>query len=134
MNYSQKQLETAVQVAQMYYYQNLPMKTIAVELGVSHSTISRLLSWAREQGLIEIRINDLRSTADSLREAIKLHYSLREVQVVSVPEIAGQQVWQERVAQVAAAYLNQCMDSNLVLAVAWGGRSISWPPILDRNP
>jgi len=121
MSYSQKQMETAVQVAQMYYYQNLPMKTIAAELGVSHSTISRLLSWAREQGLIEIRINDLRSRADSLQEALKLHYALREVQVVSVPEIAGQQVWQERVAQVAANYLNQCMESNMILGVAWGG-------------
>jgi DNA-binding transcriptional regulator LsrR (DeoR family) len=41
--------------------------------------------------------------------------------VVAVPEISGQQVWQKQVAQVAAAYLTQYMESKMVLGVAWGG-------------
>jgi len=121
MDNKQKQLENALQAAQMYYYQNLPMKTIAAELRVSHSTISRLLTWARNQGLIEIRINDIRGRADSLEESIKLHFKIQDVQIVPVPEIAGEQAWQERVAKVAANYLNQCVESGIVLGVAWGG-------------
>ncbi len=121
MEHKQKQLENALHAAQMYYYQNLPMKKIAAELQVSHSTVSRLLNWARNQGLIEIRINDIRSRADSLEEAIKLHFGIREVQVVPVPEVAGEQAWQERVARVTANYLNQCMESGMTLGVAWGG-------------
>jgi deoxyribonucleoside regulator len=121
MSSAQKQWKTAVRAAQMYYYQNVPMKTIAAEMGVSHSTISRLLAWAREQGVVEIRIHDLRSRADSLQEAIKLHFALRSAYVVAVPEISGQQVWQEQVAQVAAAYLSQYMESKMLLGVAWGG-------------
>lgn len=121
MEQRQKQLENALQAAQMYYYQNLPMKKIAAELEVSHSTVSRLLSWARDQGLIEIRINDIRGRADSLEEAIKLHYKIPRVQIVPVPEIAGEQAWQERVAKVAANYLNQFIESGMILGVAWGG-------------
>lgn len=121
MDPKQKQLENALHAAQMYYYQNLPMKKIAAELQVSHSTVSRLLSWARNQGLIEIRINDIRGRADSLEESIKLHYKLQDVQIVPVPEIAGEQAWQQRVAKVTASYLNQCVESGMILGVAWGG-------------
>lgn len=121
MDPKQQQLENALHAAQMYYYQNLPMKKIAAELQVSHSTISRLLSWARDQGLIEIRINDIRGRADSMEESIKLHFKIQSVQIVPVPEIAGEQAWQERVAKVAANYLNQCMESGMILGVAWGG-------------
>ena len=121
MEVKPKQLENAINAAQMYYYQNLPMKKIAAELHVSYSTVSRLLSWARDQGLIEIRINDVRGRAKSIEESIKFHYKLHNVQIVPVPEIAGEKVWQERVAKAGASYLNQCMESRMILGVAWGG-------------
>ena len=117
----QRQLEHALQAARMYYYQDLPMKKIAVELGVSHSTVSRLLAWARSEGLIEIRINDMRGRASSLEEALRLRFGLREARVVPVPEVAGDQAWQERVARFAANYLQQCLESGMVLGISWGG-------------
>lgn len=113
-----QQIENALQAAQMYYFQNLPMKRIAAELQVSHSTISRLLSWARSEGLIEIRINDVRHRSSPLEELLKLHFKLKAVKVVPVAEIAGENVWQDRVARVAANYLNQFMGPNIVLGVA----------------
>ncbi len=118
MDHDQQQLENALQAAQMYYYQNLPMKRIAAELQVSHSTISRLLTWARNEGLIEIRINDVRRRASPLEEVIKLHFKLKEVKVVPVAEIAGESVWQDRVARVAANYLSQIMEPYTVLGVS----------------
>ncbi|GJM40828.1 MAG: transcriptional regulator [Ardenticatenaceae bacterium] len=121
MDTKQNQIENALHAAQMYYYQNLPMKKIAAELQVSHSTVSRLLSWARNHGLIEIRINDIRGRADTLEESIKLHFKIPHAQIVPVPEIAGEQAWQDRVARVAASYLNQVIESGMILGVAWGG-------------
>ena len=124
MEGSAKQAANALQAAQMYYYQNLPMKKIAAELGVSASTVSRLLMWARERGMVEVRINDLHGRASSLEEMIRLSYKIRSVTVVPVPEVVGQDAWQDRVARVAANYLNQVMKSNMVLGVAWGAWSI----------
>ncbi len=120
MEFEQRQLGKAVQAAQMYYYQNLPMKQIASELNVSHSTISRLLEWARQQGLVEIRINDPRGRSSPLVQLIKLHFKLKNVQIVPVSEMAGESVWHDRVTRVAASYLNRFMESDLVLGVAWG--------------
>ncbi|MEM7115889.1 MAG: sugar-binding domain-containing protein [Chloroflexota bacterium] len=120
MENNHRQAENALQAAQMYYYQNLPMKKIAAELQVSPSTISRLLTWAREHGLVEIRINDLHGRASSLEERIKLHYRIQDVTVVPVSEMAGQEVWQDRVVRVAANYLNRVMKSDMILGLAWG--------------
>ena len=113
-----QQIENALQAAQMYYFQNLPMKRIAAELQVSHSTISRLLSWARNEGLIEIRINDARHRSSPLEELLKLRFKLKAVKVVPVAEVAGENVWRDRVARVAASYLNQFMGPDIVLGVA----------------
>lgn len=121
MDSRQRQLQVALQAARMYYYQDLPMKKIAGELGVSHSTVSRLLAWARAEGLIEIRINDVRGRAGTLEETLRLRFGLRATQVVPVPEVAGPQAWQERVARSAANYLQQIMESGLVLGISWGG-------------
>lgn len=120
MEGDQKQLTKAIQAAQMYYYQNLPMKKIAAELDVSHSTISRLLTWAKNQGLVEIRINDPRGRSSPLAELIKKLFKLRAVRIVPVAEVAGEAVWRDRVAREAATYLNKVVSSNIVLGVAWG--------------
>ncbi|MFK7801514.1 MAG: sugar-binding transcriptional regulator [Anaerolineae bacterium] len=118
MEYDPDQLDSALKAAQMYYYQNLPMKRIAAELQVSHSTISRLLAWARNEGLIEIRINDVRRRSSPLEELIKLQYQLKAVKVVPVAEVAGEDIWQDRVARITANYLNQFMEPDIVLGVA----------------
>ena len=39
-----EKIESAVNVARMYYYQNMKTDAIAKEMGVSRSTVSRLLT------------------------------------------------------------------------------------------
>ncbi|WP_407562272.1 MarR family transcriptional regulator [Streptomyces sp. 184] len=46
-------VETALRVAQQYYLQRATMGAIAKELGTSRSTVSRLLGYARDTGLVE---------------------------------------------------------------------------------
>ena len=54
MKYDQNQekIEKAVIVARLYYYQNMTTDAIAKELIVSRSTVSRLLSFAKDEGLV----------------------------------------------------------------------------------
>ncbi|MEZ4607345.1 MAG: sigma factor-like helix-turn-helix DNA-binding protein [Deinococcales bacterium] len=49
-------LSYSLKVARMYYYQELSTQEIADSLGLSRSKVSRLLSYAKSQGLVEIRI------------------------------------------------------------------------------
>jgi deoxyribonucleoside regulator len=110
----------AITVARLYYYQSMTTTDIARELKFSRSKVSRLLSFARDNGLVEIHIHDPREHPKQFESLLKERFKLSRVQVVSVPEMVGEQEWLQRVASHAAAYLNSVVGSNMVVGLAWG--------------
>jgi DNA-binding transcriptional regulator LsrR (DeoR family) len=110
----------ALKVARMYYYQNMTSEAIAYELKVSRSTVSRLLSYAREQGLVNIQIVDPNEHPQQLEKKIVDSFNIQRAHVVPVPDIAGEDEWLARVVQYAANYLNSLFDSNMIMGIAWG--------------
>ncbi len=119
MEDQEKSIE-ALKVARLYYYQNMTTDAIALELNVSRSTVSRLLSYAKAKGLISISIIDPNEHPQSLEKKIVDHFKLKKVHVVPVPGVAGEAEWLSRVVQYAANYLNSLFDSNMVMGIAWG--------------
>lgn len=117
---AEPKITSAIKAAKMYYYQNLTTAVIAKEMNVSRSTISRLLSYARYSGLIDIRIIEPSEQPDKLSKSIEERYGIEKVHVVPVPEIAGEAEWLERVAQYTANYLNTIFKSEMILGIAWG--------------
>ncbi len=117
---TESKVTNAVRAARLYYYQNLTTNMIAKEMNVSRSTVSRLLSFARDTGLIDIRIIEPSEQPDKLSKSITDRFGIRNTHVVPVPEIAGEAQWLERVAQYTANYLNTLFESNMTLGIAWG--------------
>lgn len=115
-----EKVKDAVKAARMYYYQNMPTKAIAEEMQVSRSTVSRLLSFAKNEGLVNIQIYDPSDEPQLLEQQIFEKYHLAQVHVVPVPEIAGEAEWLNRTAQFAAKHLNALFGSNMILGLAWG--------------
>jgi DNA-binding transcriptional regulator LsrR (DeoR family) len=116
----EEKIFNAIRAARMYYYQNLTTAVIAREMNVSRSTVSRLLSYARATGLVDIRIVEPTEMPDKLAKSLVEIYGIENVHVVPVPEIASEAEWLERVALYTANYLNTIFDSNMVLGIAWG--------------
>ena len=52
-----QELELLLKVAQLYYEQGLTQNEIAKKLFISRSNISRLLTQAREAGIVEIKVH-----------------------------------------------------------------------------
>lgn len=110
----------SIRVARLYYYEHLTTAQIADELGTSRSTVSRLLTRARERGLVEIRIHDPAQHPQGIESRLRERFGLRVSRVVSVPETADEHDWLERVAAFAAGYLNTVIDTDAVVGIAWG--------------
>lgn len=110
----------AVKVARLYYYQGLTTNVIADELGLSRPKVSRLLTFARQSGLVEIRINDPVEGAQALEKAIQQRFGVAKVRVVPVPQEADESEWLQRVAQYTAGHLNSIIRSKMILGIAWG--------------
>jgi deoxyribonucleoside regulator len=116
----QEKKQDAVRAARMYYYQNMKTKSIANEMNVSRSTVSRMLSYAKAEGLVNIQIVDPTEEPQRMEKRILERFKLKRVHVVPAPEIAGESEWLQRAAQYAAKYLNSLFESGMVLGIAWG--------------
>ena len=116
----QEKINTAVKVARMYYYQNMKTTAIAKEMNFSRSTVSRLLSFAKNEGLVNIQVLDPSEEPQHMEKMILDKFNLQKVHVVPVPEIVGEAERLDRTAQFAAKHLNTLFDSRMILGIAWG--------------
>ncbi|MHB1171258.1 MAG: sugar-binding transcriptional regulator [Lacisediminihabitans sp.] len=112
-------MRDALTAAHLYYMQDLTMDAIAHELHTSRSSISRLLSHAREAGLVDIQIRSPLDRASSLQGEIQARFDVA-AHIVPVPDHTSDVDRLERVALSAARILDQFFDSNMTLGVAWG--------------
>lgn len=109
----------ALRAAQMYYLQDLTMDAIARELRTSRSTVSRLLSSARETGLVQIEIRNPLDTGPELEGLIRQRHNV-DVHVVPVLGTLNEAETLDRVALQAARTIGPLVESNAIIGVAWG--------------
>jgi DNA-binding transcriptional regulator LsrR (DeoR family) len=109
----------ALTAARLYYQQDLTMDAIAHELGVSRSSVSRLLSSARDTGLVEIRVRSPQDMPSRLERELRRRYGV-VVHVVPMPDDTSDVDRRERVALYTARIIGQYMDSNMAMGIAWG--------------
>lgn len=115
---SHEQLLT--RVATMYYLQDATMHAIAEELGVSRSTISRMLKEARETGLVRISVHAEPGTDHrGLAARLSRSYGVR-AHVVPVRRSISDHRRLSQVARSAAALLAEAVQPDWTLGVAWG--------------
>ena len=96
--------EQAHEAASMYYLQGQTMETIARHLGVSRSSVSRLLTYARNSGLVRISVAATPGNRGSLSGQINEIFGIR-TSVVPVHDIHTEVNRLHNVARVAAERL-----------------------------
>ena len=74
----------AVTAARMYYGAGLSTQEIADHLKVSRSTVSRLLAYARESGVVEVRLHETTDHVSSLTADLLARYPRVRFQVIGV--------------------------------------------------
>jgi len=109
----------ALRAAQLYYLQDLTMEAIARELNTSRSSVSRLISYAREHGLVEIRVIAAMDNLSVMQHDLRERFGV-SAHIVPVPDATSDIDRLERVAITAARILTPFFDSNMTLGVAWG--------------
>lgn len=115
-----EKIAEAIRVARMYYTHNMTTESIARELNLSRSTVSRLLSFARSEGLVSIHITDPNEHPQLLEKKIVDEFKIKRAHIVPVSDRLSEVEWLERVAQYTANYLNTVITSNMILGIAWG--------------
>ena len=118
MSFSENDL--MVETARLYYYEGLTQDRIGEVLGISRQKVWRLLSRAREEGIVQVRIVNPRIPSPlKLAEVLQERFALREAVVVPVFS-EEETVVRKRVGQAAASYLFSHLEPHATLGVSYG--------------
>ncbi|PJM73492.1 RNA polymerase subunit sigma-70 [Bifidobacterium primatium] len=119
MNTQAKKTRDALKVAKLYYQQDYSQNDIAKAMHISRPTVSRLLQYARQTGLVRIDIADPLGEAPDLADALEQRYGLKKVIVVPMTNIAPKDRL-DTVGQAAADYIESIVRSDDVIGLGWG--------------
>ena len=117
-------------VARRYYLEDQRQSDIARELGVSRPMVSRMLSEARELGVVEIVIHEPGTQAARLLEQLERSHAIRGG--ILVEEGTDDDATNQLLSQGAVDLLRQIGTRRL--GVGWGyliGQLVTW---LEENP
>src|SRR5690554_3906204 len=81
-NQEQKRLSLMVQIATLYYEDNLTQAEIAKQLGLTRLRVNKLLQAARAEGVVNIEIRDIVTISVELATKLERKFSLQKVVVV----------------------------------------------------
>ncbi len=106
-------------VAEMYYLEEKNQAEIAKAIGVTRSMISRMLTEARESGIVEIRIQRPLQSDPELESALKEHFRLKDVFVVITSHRSGERLTRT-LGSAGAEMLKRYLAAEKILGLAWG--------------
>jgi len=105
--------------AHLRHIQNLTMDAIASELTISRSSVRRFIAFARDSGLVEIRLHSPIDQLTQLQHQLPDRFGLT-AHIVRTGNAVTEIYRLDRVAMSAARILTDFIDSTMIPGVAWG--------------
>lgn len=118
MEIKHEKAERLVQIAKMYYEENLTQSEIAKKLDVSRALICRLLNEARKYGIVTIQIHSPEEDSSLLKNQLKNCFKIDDVFIVKPP--LGQNITDEKIAEDFSDILLRFLPSCKNVGFSWG--------------
>jgi DNA-binding transcriptional regulator LsrR (DeoR family) len=106
-----------VKAARLYYEEGRSQNEIATTLQISRSSVSRMLTAARERGIVRIQINDPAGRDLDLESELTERFGLRDCRVA---EVHGADRPLGRVGDLGARWLLGRIKAGQQIGVSWG--------------
>ena len=116
--YPASRLRLMTKVARMYYEQDMRQPTIAAQLSISQSRVSRLLKQAGELGLVRISVVSPPGVHADLEEELQRRYGLREAVIADIEPGPGEQSLLSAIGAAAAVYLETTLTGGETIGIS----------------
>ena len=116
-------------IARLYYLEDLNQQEIADRLDISRTKVSRSLTKAKKEKIVEIKINSQRQDFEELEAALEKKFSLRECIIVPSSEDIHE-TYRELASSLAGIFERILKDGDL-LGVGWGNTLRSVAGLID---
>lgn len=120
MGKDQKDQEFMSIIAYLYYYADMNQSDIADRLFLSRSTVSRLIKKARQNGVVELKINEPWERDLPVEDELKTQFSIDGVRVIRIPEGADGETVLNLLSQMTAYYISCNVQKHSVVGISWG--------------
>ena len=126
-----RERDLLVRAARLYFEEGKSQNEVAMELATSRSNVSRMLAAAREQGIVEIRINDPAGRDIRLETSLKQTFDLAEAVVAGVGRYERAV---DRVGDMGARWLTEQLRDGITIALSWGAtiQKLVWSVHVDH--
>lgn len=108
-----------MQVARLYYEHNLTQQQIAGRLNITRQKVSRLLIQGRDDGIVNIVINDPTPSEPDLEEAMVETFHLKKV-VLTEGVGLDKEGLRHSIGVAASDYLQKIVKDDDCVGVGWG--------------
>jgi DNA-binding transcriptional regulator LsrR (DeoR family) len=120
-------------IAWLYYVEGLTQDEVANKVGMNRSRVLRILSAARLDGTVQIRVTTRLSRCVELERALEERWGLNQAIVVPAPQDENQ--LRHIIGAEVGAYISQAIAANMTIGLGWGKTlSAAVPAIVPRNP
>ena len=130
---SQEDRARHAEAAQRYWADSQKVETIGREMGISRSTVSRMLARARQERIIEFIVHRDEDSAGALRQDVQLRYGV-QASVPPVEDGASQAMRRLAVGDDAASWLLALVRPGCAITVSWGRTVEAMSARLRRRP
>lgn len=117
--HSRDEVRMMYAAAQLCYQKEMTQEEVGKLLGVSRPKISRLLSQARENGIVEVVVHNPFSRNAEVQSALIEAFGLRDA-IVAPYILDRQEVIVPRIAAEAARYINEKLPDGAILGMGRG--------------
>jgi DNA-binding transcriptional regulator LsrR (DeoR family) len=104
----------------MYYVQDLTQAEISRQIDLTRSAVSRMLTEARNKGIVEITVRRPLRFDAALEAALKERFSLQAAHVLAGQRDVAYDKLRRQLALAAAAELRALLRPRISCGVAWG--------------
>lgn len=112
--------QLAVRVARCYYDLGMTQQEIASLVGIGRARVIRLLSEAREKGVVTIKVNSPLLENVVLGEQLVERFGLLSSEVC-LTQASDESSNAEQMAATAGDFVSRLIDDNMTIGLGWGG-------------
>ncbi len=106
-------------IADLYYIEQCSQAEIARQTGYSRSAVSRLLTEAHENGVVEIKVNHPLKRSSQLEAAVSRQFDLTAVYVAQRGRLDYERTLR-LLGRLSARYLDEAVAPDSTLGISWG--------------
>lgn len=109
-----------VKAAKLYYENGFKQEAISDRLRISRPRVSRLLTQARETGVVQFTIATMPGIYADLEREIEARFNLDEVMVVEVSDPNSHMIVARELGKAAAEHFRRTVQNGDVIGITWG--------------